>query len=107
MKVTANRTDVSCHFQEKLVMTERLARSPAALPENADVAAVYIILIKHHRPLSICCVLTTTTASLTKVGHMKRKHKAKDFTGIQTRVNGKIVSVPTRRVVSPCSMRKG
>ena len=46
----------------QLVTTEKLSQCLlGALPENADVALVYIILIKHHRSLSISCVLTMST----------------------------------------------
>lgn len=44
-----------------------------ALPENADVALVYIILIKHHGSLSICFVRTAATESLTRA----QEHTAK------------------------------
>lgn len=53
-------------------MTERLSERSAALTESADVALVYIILIKHHRSLLICCVPTTTTGRPTKASEHVR-----------------------------------
>ena len=85
MKVTANRTGMSCCFQERL----RGNAFPVALSQNADAALVYIILIKHHRSLTICCVLTTTTVWLTKsTGAQPHWEDTAHTKDIQTLVHG-------------------
>lgn len=65
--------------RRELLLLRGFLSLPVALPENADVALIYIILIKHHRSLSISCVLTTTTEWLTRAqeqNHIRRKHTA-------------------------------
>lgn len=94
MNVTAEQNRHELLHPGKLVTTERPSQCLlVTLPENADVALVYIILTKHHRSLSMWCVLTTTTVWLTEAQEhsLIRKEQAdrKGITSIQTLVNGK------------------